>query len=231
MGAADPGERKVTYMRLGDVEPAARNPKQHDEAGIRASIDRFGLAELALLDERTGRLVAGHGRINDLLQRLDQGADPASPPDGIKVDPDTGEWLVPVVRGWSSRSDAEAEAYLVASNNLTTRGGWDNVALTELLGELAQADPDLLLVTGYTEDELADMLKLLEPPDLDDLGDDLGKPEPSDSWPIVRIKAAPHVAAAWRSHLDTFGEDNENAALAALLELDPDVAPVSSWVP
>jgi hypothetical protein len=221
------GDRRVAYMPLSQIIDAPRNPKQHDTTGIRASIDRFGVAELPLLDERTGRLVAGHGRLNDARTRRDEGQDP---PDGVKVHPDTGDWLIPVVRGWASRSDAEAEAYLVASNNLTTRGGWDTPALTQLLSDLADHDPALLEVTAFSAGDLDDMLKLLEPPDLDELGRDLGEPRPDDTWPIVRVKAAPHVAAAWRSHLETHDGD-ENAALAALLEVDPDLAPASDWSP
>lgn len=213
-------------MPLSTVLAAPRNPKQHDEQGIRASIDRFGLADLPVIDERTGRLVSGHGRLNDTAARFEEGQDP---PDGVEIGPD-GEWLVPVIRGWASRSDSDAEAYLVAANNLTTRGGWDQQGLTELLGELAQVDASLLLVTGFTSDDLDDMLKLLEPPDLDELGKDLGDPDPTDTWPVVRIKAAPHVAAAWRSHLETHG-DNDSAALAALLEIDPDTPPESDWAP
>ncbi|MEU8356488.1 hypothetical protein AB0C27_10810 [Nonomuraea sp. NPDC048882] len=43
-----------------------------------------------------------------------------SPPEGVKIG-DDGVWLVPILRGWTSRSDAEAEAYLVAANRLTER--------------------------------------------------------------------------------------------------------------
>lgn len=146
--------RRVEYMPLTQVEVALRNPKRHAEAEIRASIDRFGLAELPLLDERTGRLVAGHGRLDQVAAMRNDGQ---APPDGVKL-ADNGEWLVPVVRGWSSRSDAEADSYLVGSNKLTIRGGWDNDGLAELLTDLAAQDAELLTLTGFTSDELSKLV-------------------------------------------------------------------------
>src|SRR5690242_19701492 len=89
--------------------PALRNPRKHDAAGLRASISRHGFVENPVIDERTGRLVVGHGRLTDLAKRFDAGEDI---PDGIEVD-DEGVWLVPVQRGWSSRSDADAEAMII----------------------------------------------------------------------------------------------------------------------
>lgn len=218
--------RRIEHMPLSSILRATRNPKNHAGPEIRASIGRFGVAESPLLDERTGRLVAGHGRLDQLSAMYEDGEDP---PDGVLTS-ETGEWLVPVERGWSSRSDAEAEAYLAASNHLTTLGGWDQVGLAELLQDLADVDPTLLLVTGHTADDLADMLKLLEPPDLDQLGGELGDPDPSDTWPFVRVKVPPHVAAGWRSHVEMHDGD-EAAAFAALLELDLAEPAPSGWTP
>lgn len=147
-------ERRVEYTPLTFIEAAPRNPKRHAGDAIKKSIDRFGFAELPLIDERTGRLVAGHGRLDQLAAMRKDGQ---APPDGVRVD-DAGEWLVPVVRGWQSRSDADAEAYLVASNRLTTLGGWDNEELGQLLSDLRDIDPDLLAVTGYNPDDLDTLL-------------------------------------------------------------------------
>lgn len=147
--------RRVEYMRLDEIQHAPRNPKGHDGPGINRAIQHFGLGELPLLDERTGLLVAGHGRLEQLEKMLQASA--VAPPDGVSVDGD-GMWLVPVVRGWASRSDGDAEAYLVASNHLTTRGGWDDAGLADMLSGLAELDPALLEVTGFSEGDLAAIL-------------------------------------------------------------------------
>lgn len=142
--------RRTEYMPLPDVLRAPRNPKGHAGELIARSITRFGVVELPAIDDRTGRLVAGHGRLDDWQQRRLAGE---TPPDGVDVDPDTGEWLVPVTRGWASRTDAEAEAYLVLSNQVTTAGGWDDAALAQLLADLRDEDPTLALLhlTGFDE--------------------------------------------------------------------------------
>jgi hypothetical protein len=169
----DQHTRRVEYLPLDQVVPATRNPKRHDLDGIRRSIDRFGFTEPALLDERTGQLVAGHGRHEALSAIREAGQ---HPPTGVQVD-DTGAWLVPVVRGWSSRSDAEAEGYLVASNRWSELGGWDDAALAALLADVAAADEDLLAATGYDHGDLERLIGAQAVPDLSSFKsfDDIGR--------------------------------------------------------
>lgn len=139
--------RWTDYVPLAEVVRAPRNPKGHNAEMIAASVSRFGVVETPAVDERTGRLVAGHGRLDDWQARKAAGEDP---PDGIDVSPD-GDWLVPVQRGWASRSDADAEAYLVVSNQSTIVGGWDDEGLAQLLADLRDQDPDLLALTGFDD--------------------------------------------------------------------------------
>ncbi|AQZ62760.1 unnamed protein product [[Actinomadura] parvosata subsp. kistnae] len=142
--------RRIEHMRLHDIPRAVRNPKEHDLPAIRTSIEEFGCVIAGELDERTGRLVVGHGRLQVLEE---MSAEQESPPEGVLVD-DDGTWLVPIVRGWSSRSDADAEAYLIANNRTPERGGWEKRMLAEVLADVRDADPDLLAATGYTPDDL-----------------------------------------------------------------------------
>ncbi|MCC9309118.1 hypothetical protein LN042_18865 [Kitasatospora sp. RB6PN24] len=146
--------RYIEYMPLDEIRPAERNPKGHDDGGLDASVDRFDFTEPGLLDERTGRLVAGHGRY-DTLQRRHGSGKPA--PEGVVVAED-GTWTVPVVRGWASVDDAHAEAYLIASNHLTTKGGWDGEGLADMLNGLEAVDPDLFAATGFDHTQLDALL-------------------------------------------------------------------------
>lgn len=164
-------ERRVVYLRLSEIQRAERNPKRHATDAIGASIAHFGLAELPLLDERTGRIVAGHGRLNDLDAKKTAGG---TPPDGVKVDSD-GDWLVPLIGGWRSRSDDDAASYLVASNRTTELGGWDDAELADLLSSLDAADTELLNLTGYSHDELTDLLDELADDDTADPDADSGR--------------------------------------------------------
>jgi 3',5'-cyclic AMP phosphodiesterase CpdA len=102
-----------------------------------------------------------------------------SPPEGVLVD-DDGTWLPPIVRGWSSRSDADAEAYLIANNRTTERGGWEERMLAEVLADVRDADPDLLAATGFTPDDLTRLART------DDHRPDEELPEPGDADEDVR---------------------------------------------
>jgi hypothetical protein len=146
--------RSLEYVRLDLVTPAVRNPKGHDAPSIARSIEHHGLGELPLRDERTGRLVAGHGRLEQLLAMYAQGD---SPPDGVMVDPSDGMWRMPVVAGWSSRSDADAEAYLIGSNQITAAGGWDTSGLAEILADLKEVD--LAGLTGFDDEAITAILE------------------------------------------------------------------------
>ena len=169
--STDTTPRRMEYMRLSDIPEAEANPKRHADEQIAASIGRFGFADASILDERTGRLIAGHGRRRDLLRRQAEGKEP---PEGILLD-DDGEWMMPVQRGWASRSDDDAAAFLVGHNRTTELGGWDNQELVDLLAGIDDLDG-----TGYTEADLAQLAGDTELPDDDDMGD-----APIDDIPVV----------------------------------------------
>ncbi|MER6514723.1 hypothetical protein ABT158_48500 [Nonomuraea sp. NPDC001636] len=168
--------RRIEHMRLHAIPRAVRNPKEHDLPAIRRSIEEFGCVIAGELDERTGRLVVGHGRLQVLEEMA---AEQESPPEGVLVD-DDGTWLPPIVRGWSSRSDADAEAYLIANNRTTEKGGWEERMLAEVLADVRDADPDLLSATGYTADDLTRMAAA------DDHRPEEELPEPGDADEDVR---------------------------------------------
>ncbi len=225
MTAGNP--RRTEYVPLDDLVGAEKNPRIHDIPRLRRAINQFGFADPPEIDERTGRLVVGHGRTAALKAMRDDGE---SPPDGVVLD-EGGRWLVPVQRGWASRSDAEAAAYLTANNRMGELARWEQQGLADMLTEINTADPDLMEAAGYDQDDLTDLLKRLEPDDLDALGGDAGDPDPSDMWPTISIrKVPPHVAAAWREYLSTYN-DQEVPALAALLEVDPEPPPTRAWTP
>ncbi|MFB8235519.1 hypothetical protein ACFC58_03115 [Kitasatospora purpeofusca] len=151
--------RYIEYMPLDEIQPADRNPKGHDDDGLDSSVEQFTFTEPGLLDERTGRLVAGHGRYETLARRRASGKEA---PEGVVVTGD-GTWTVPVVRGWASRDDAHAEAYLIASNHLTVKGGWDLPELAEMLGDLEAVDPALFAATAFDHEQLDTLLADLDP--------------------------------------------------------------------
>jgi hypothetical protein len=148
------GEQRVEWVALDDIARWPRNPKLHRHDLIAGSVGRFGFIQPPLVDEGTGQLVAGHGRL-ETLQQLRAAGKP--PPPQVRVRPD-GMWEMPVLRGLTFASPQEAEAYLLADNRLGEIGGWDEVMLTEMTTELVDVGVSLD-GTGFTD---VDMRALVE---------------------------------------------------------------------
>lgn len=120
---------RIELMPLTELAEWPGNPKEHDEATLDGSLDRFGYVEVIVLDEGTRRMVVGHGRRERLLERKRRGLEP---PERVEVRAD-GEWLVPVQRGIAFDNEREAEAYLLTSNQSTIAGGYHEKRLAEML--------------------------------------------------------------------------------------------------
>ena len=143
---------RVEYLDFEEVVAWPRNPKDHDLHEIRKSFYRFGFIKPVLIDEGTGKLVAGHGRLDTLRLLKDRGH---QPPRGVQeVD---SVWLVPVLRGVTFADPAEAEAFLIADNRLGEVGGWKQDLLDTMLGEMVDVE-GLLEGTGF---DIADVMKRL----------------------------------------------------------------------
>jgi hypothetical protein len=80
------------------------------------------------------------------------------PPLGITVK--DGQWLVPVVTGWSSKDDGEAQGALVALNRTTERGGWNRDNLFTILKELSENN--ILDSVGYANTDILILERSLE---------------------------------------------------------------------
>lgn len=147
-------EYYIQYDRLDELEANPDNPKMHDLSAIQESIDRFGYGVPIVVDERTGLLAAGHGRVEGLLTKF---LDKDELPEGCRTD-DDGMWLVPVQHGWYSANDDEAKAFMVAANQTSIIGGWDEKVLAELLNKLDEAGVELS-GTGFIPADVDELLK------------------------------------------------------------------------
>ena len=120
----------IEYIPLQELVKLERNPKLHSP-DIEKSFERYGYVDPVSIDEGSGKLVAGHGRLERLEIMLDEGKEP---PERIEVD-STGAWLVPVIRGVTFDSEAQAEEYGITANALVIAGGFDEAELEELISE------------------------------------------------------------------------------------------------
>ena len=144
----------IDYQPLDDIQYTPGQPKhgRHDQEQIAASIDRQGYVDPIVVDERTGLLVSGEGRCEVLKAMRARGEDP---PDRIEVG--EGGWVVPVLRGYRSVSDADAKAYVLSANVLPGLGGWDEGLLLPWLEDVAASDAGLA-GSGFGQDEVAGLL-------------------------------------------------------------------------
>lgn len=176
-------DRTLDYIPLDEIRRHPRNPKNHDEPLIDASITRLGFIAAGTMDERTGEIIDGHGRLDVLEAMFARGDDP---PDGIRV-LDDGRWAWPVTRGWASRDEADRTRALVVLNRAVELGGWQPIELRDLLTEL----PDLDLTGWVSLDDLPELMPLIdqrpEPP----------HPNPGDDEIPVEVPRRVDLGDVW----------------------------------
>lgn len=160
---------EIKYLPVRDVARFDRNPKRHDVGGVSQSIALYGFRNPPIwdsnLNDGTGGIAAGNGRIEALLMMEQQGQDL---PRGIAVN-DKRQWCLPIVFGCDAINEAEAIAYAVDDNNLTMAGGdfdhfamagmWDQADYLELLKSIA--DQRTLPIT-VDEDALASLILMAD---------------------------------------------------------------------
>jgi len=129
---------------------------------LRRSLREFGTVEPIVVNKRTGRIVGGHQRVK------------AAEAEGIKELP-----TVTVDLG-----KAEERQLNLALNRI--HGEWDPEALSGVLASLKEMGGNLEL-TGFTDDELEDLLGLVEEPkgltDPDSIPEEVTpRTQPGDLW-------------------------------------------------
>lgn len=153
----DDVDLEVTYIPLGEIQYADKNPKDHDIGQIYESIRRFGFVSFPLVNKSTMKLLAGHGRTETLKIIKKDGE---FVPKNIKVAED-GSWLVPCMVSADIDNEAEAQAYLLADNRLVELGGYNTLDLIESLQEVI-TETGSLDGTGYELEDIEDILNDLD---------------------------------------------------------------------
>ena len=163
-------ETKYELVDIGRLIPYARNARTHSDtqiAQIAASIREFGfLAPIIISGDDT--ILCGHGRFY-AAQKL-------------------GLDKVPCIRE-EYLTEAQKKAYIIADNKLSLNAGWDEELLAVELSDLQDEAFDLSL-TGFSDEELADLLRVDDAEDDDfDVEGELEKPvfsKTGDLWILGR---------------------------------------------
>ncbi len=143
---------------LESLQRLPRNPKSHDLGAIHQSVRRWGFLERILVNETTGHVVAGAGRL-DTLQGMKARGEKAP----RNVEERGGKWLVPV--DVDDLPEDQETAAAIALNRLVELGGWDEGLLAQVLADIAARGEDALDGVGYDRDDVDALLAARTPPE------------------------------------------------------------------
>ena len=192
---------RIEMWPLDRLKPYQRNARTHSDtqvAQIAASIVEFGFTAPLLVSE-DGGILAGHGRLA-AARKLDLDAVPV-----VVLD-----HLTPTQR----------RAYILADNQLALQAGWDEALLASELAELSAAGFDLAL-TGFSDDELADLLGDIEEAERADEDSPNGEPVDEDI-PEAPVTPVSQPGDIWQlgAHRLICGDSTDPAVVAALMAGD-----------
>jgi len=151
---------KVEMIPLDALHQDPSNVRTHGELNmeaIRGSLARFGQVEPLVVQEKTGRVIGGNGRLEAMKQLGWEDCEV------VRLDLD----------------DVQATALSIALNRTANLADWDEPALAAMLEVLREEDA--LDGVGYTEDDLDELVQQLrDQEEVDKDLDDEGADEPPE---------------------------------------------------
>lgn len=133
---------KIEYVDVDSLRPYDNNPRRYDRAidAVARSIEEFGFRNPIIVD-RNGVIIAGHTRWY-AARKLGLGQ-------------------VPIIRA-DDLTERQVRAFRIADNKTSELAQWD---MELLVAELTDLGDDIF--TGFTDDELAELLTPADALDLD----------------------------------------------------------------
>lgn len=192
---------RIEMWPLDRLKPYQRNARTHSDtqvAQIAASIVEFGFTAPLLVSE-DGCILAGHGRLAAARK--------------LYLD------AVPVVV-LDHLTPTQRRAYILADNQLALQAGWDQELLAVELADLSAAGFDLAL-TGFSDDELADLLGDIEDAERADEAAPIAEPE-DEHIPDAPATPVSQPGDIWQLgiHRLICGDSTDPAVVAALMTDD-----------
>jgi len=154
----------AVWEPLTALKPWAANPRDNNKAvaEVAKSIRRFGWGAPIVANRRDGEIIAGHTRF--------------AAAERLKLD------QVPV--RWLDLDPADAHALALADNKVGEVATWDDATLANVLRELREADESLLGDTGFSDEEIANLLGEVTPTVLEPEGE---PPEVDEAGPVHSV--------------------------------------------
>ena len=190
--------KRIELWPLDRLTPYAKNARTHSDtqvAQIASSIVEYGFTA-PLLVSGDGGILAGHGRLA-AAQKL-----------ALEV--------VPVVV-LDHLTPTQRRAYILADNAIAQAAGWDEELLASELADLSAAGFDLVL-TGFNDDELADLLGDIEERTDGEEAPPIGEPADEDI-PDVPVTPVSRPGDIWQlgAHRLICGDSTDASVVATLM--------------
>lgn len=134
---------RVERRKLSELKSPPWNPRfisDYQLAALRASIEKWGYVDPIVVNEATGNVVGGNQRLKAMKALGYEEADVV---------------VIAVPAG------AEEKALNIALNKIG--GDFEETKLAEIMEELMRGPPDLVGLTGFTQEEVHDLLNLEMP--------------------------------------------------------------------
>ena len=176
---------------VDELELLEGNPRRGDVDAVARSLERFGQRKPIVARRSDRQVLAGNHTL--------QAARKLGWPDIAVV--------------WVDDDEAMARAFALADNRTAELGGYDDDALANMVAAVHGADPELLAATGWSDDDVAELLgsreELQPATDPDDVPDPPADPtsKPGDVWHL-----GPHRVLC--------GDSTDVAAVEAMLAGD-----------
>lgn len=187
------GEHKI--VAIDSVKPHPGNPRQGDVGAISVSIEENGFYGECLVQKSTSFIIAGSHRWRAAKAK----AMPQVPINVIDVDDDV------------------AMRIMLADNKTNDLASYDDHKLADLLTRLASTGR-ALAGTGYSGDDLDDLVQKLAVPGLDELARMVGDPIDGALWPVLRLKLPPELFERFTVALKSMPGADDAERLSAMLD-------------
>lgn len=169
---------------------------QHQQEGVVAVLETVGWVQDVVVNRRTGFLVDGHLRVMVSMRHHQ----PTIPVKYVDLSDDEEALILATLdplAGLASTDRESLEAILGQANNSS-----DDPGIAKLLATISQ-DAGLIVAP---------------PPTMDELANKYGEHDPSEFWPVIKLKVAPEIHERFQSLIGSMPGPDDAAKFSALLE-------------
>lgn len=182
---------KLVKKKVSELVNDPRNARAHDDnsiTSIMASIGEFKQQTPIVIDE-AGVVVKGNGTL-EAFRRLGR---------------------TEIICIITDLPEKKKKAYAIADNRTGDMSSWNQEVLAETLTEIQQADPAMLEATGFTAEQLADLILEVKPL--------VASQEDDDSLPAPPINVISKPGTLWQlgNHRLLCGDARNPADVARLM--------------